>query len=732
MGDIRANYLQRMTELYRKKTSNSVLMDRQEYHARLERLMALENPSIHKTAADYRILRTSEVSMQADVNGIQTPKLIKRNTNLLYLPIEEMYDTIHSAHIQLKHAGRNRIQRFFRNRYCNITKDCIMAYLSTCQNCPRRKRPNGLPNCNRSRNSDVDLEDDEDDFDDENEHKDLYGQHSSDQSESTEKDSKANGGRQNAPNPVFMNAPIRSVEATVVSTTPLSMNFLPHSVSGKKKQLRVGGDESFSRGQIDLLDMQKQPDGEYRWILHYMNLTTREVRLRPLRSGTSRETADILVDIYSEQGAPVVLQSLINGRGFAEEVVREVSKIWPQCKQLHSFVKSGPSAERIENVLLSQLSNMMKRHETNSWAGMLRYLQWEFNTTYNSELDRTPIECAFGRKPTLGLKSSKLLDAIYEKAQSEEEILEYLQDAELLRLSAFCSTTVSQQPNEHNIGHPSKRARILGLNTARHSPPQTSANNSVHQYMDNIQNLTLPTTSASLNPGNLLPFHQQSSNMATNIGSAPNLSNTPQHDLLQQTGPASQCTSRKQSAVGVEHLGQDQMSHQQQHIGGMHQTIPGHTMSNTQTTFLEYVDQSAGNVGQPRNPMGQHTGGAEMNHHDPMMGQGNLPQSQQTAVTYIHQGNSNALDVYSAMIGSMNTGQQGMSQQNPQQHLEMNNPGNTTSSSIKSEMLELAAAQQQQQANMAQQPSPNCGVNPNGRIAMEEDVFKNTKCIGKA
>lgn len=141
MGDIRANYLQGMTELYRKKTSNSVLMDRQEYHARLERLMVLENPSVHKTAADYRILRTSEVSMQADVNGIQTPKLIKRGTNLLYLPIEEMYDTIHrfgknfilgldkillieyfSAHIQLKHAGRNRIQRFFRNRYCNITK----------------------------------------------------------------------------------------------------------------------------------------------------------------------------------------------------------------------------------------------------------------------------------------------------------------------------------------------------------------------------------------------------------------------------------------------------------------------------------------------------------------------------------------------------------------------------------------------------------------------------------
>lgn len=62
------------------------------------------------------------------------------------------------------------------------------------------------------------------------------------------------------------------------------------------------------------------------------------------------------------------------------------------------------------------------------------------------DLGRTPIEVALGRVPSLGLKSSKLLDAIYDKARSEEQILEYLQDAELLRLSAFCQQSNFSTP----------------------------------------------------------------------------------------------------------------------------------------------------------------------------------------------------------------------------------------------------------------------------------------------
>lgn len=77
-------------------------------------------------------------------------------------------------------------------------------------------------------------------------------------------------------------------------------------------------------------------------------------------------------------------------------------------------------------------------------------------------MGRTPIEGALGRIPALGLKSSKLLDAIYDKARSEEQILEYLQDAELLRLSAFCqqSGASSSNVNSKAVGRNSSNGNL--------------------------------------------------------------------------------------------------------------------------------------------------------------------------------------------------------------------------------------------------------------------------------
>lgn len=65
--------------------------------------------------------------------------------------------------------------------------------------------------------------------------------------------------------------------------------------------------------------MQKQRDGEFCYIFKYTNLSTQEIRLRPMKYGNAQEAADLLIDIYCEQGAPAVLQSL-NGRQFVEEV----------------------------------------------------------------------------------------------------------------------------------------------------------------------------------------------------------------------------------------------------------------------------------------------------------------------------------------------------------------------------------------------------------------------------
>lgn len=65
--------------------------------------------------------------------------------------------------------------------------------------------------------------------------------------------------------------------------------------------------------------MEAEPDDSYKFIMRYTNILTEEVRLCALRNSTPSEIAEALINIYCEQGAPVILQS-INGRELAEQV----------------------------------------------------------------------------------------------------------------------------------------------------------------------------------------------------------------------------------------------------------------------------------------------------------------------------------------------------------------------------------------------------------------------------
>ena len=52
------------------------------------------------------------------------------------------------------------------------------------------------------------------------------------------------------------------------------------------------------RGQVDLIDMQSQPDGEFKWILVYQDHLTKFVQLRATKSKRAAEVAYHLLDIF--------------------------------------------------------------------------------------------------------------------------------------------------------------------------------------------------------------------------------------------------------------------------------------------------------------------------------------------------------------------------------------------------------------------------------------------------
>ena len=81
-----------------------------------------------------------------------------------------------------------------------------------------------------------------------------------------------------------------------------------------------------SRGQVDLIDMQSQADGEFKWILVYQDHLAKIIQLRATKSKRGAEVAYHLLNIFCIFGAPAILQS-DNGREFANSIITELSGI---------------------------------------------------------------------------------------------------------------------------------------------------------------------------------------------------------------------------------------------------------------------------------------------------------------------------------------------------------------------------------------------------------------------
>jgi len=96
------------------------------------------------------------------------------------------------------------------------------------------------------------------------------------------------------------------------------------------------------RTQVDLIDMQTSPDGDYRWICHVVDHFSKYHIVFPLKRKTGEEVAHGLKRyVFSYFGLPYILQC-DNGREFVNKIFEETIEIWPgTAKIIHDFIKSA-------------------------------------------------------------------------------------------------------------------------------------------------------------------------------------------------------------------------------------------------------------------------------------------------------------------------------------------------------------------------------------------------------
>ncbi|KFD62379.1 LOW QUALITY PROTEIN: hypothetical protein M514_25502 [Trichuris suis] len=181
-----------------------------------------------------------------------------------------------------------------------------------------------------------------------------------------------------------------------------------------------------SRCQVDLIDFQSHPDGEYKFIMAYQDHLTKFVALK---SKTAEEVAHNRVDMFTLLGAPSILQS-DDGREFANKVVTSLKQHWPSLKIVHGkprHSQSQGSVERANQDIENMLCTWTQDKKTDRWSDGLRFVQLTKNRAFHTGIKRTPYEALFGCKAKVGLATSSLPQDVLQDIQTEEELEEIIE-----------------------------------------------------------------------------------------------------------------------------------------------------------------------------------------------------------------------------------------------------------------------------------------------------------------
>lgn len=141
MADFRERFNVKMAALLKAKNFNGVSMSEDEYTQKVNDLKRILQDGA-ATSVDYRKKKRFEVMV---VSGAE--KLVKSQTNLLFVHNGELFDVIQAAHLATGHGGRNATVAELAKNYANVTREAVLCFLSCCDYCQKKKNkisPNRL------------------------------------------------------------------------------------------------------------------------------------------------------------------------------------------------------------------------------------------------------------------------------------------------------------------------------------------------------------------------------------------------------------------------------------------------------------------------------------------------------------------------------------------------------------------------------------------------------------
>ncbi|KAI3620135.1 hypothetical protein CBS9595_002102 [Malassezia furfur] len=156
------------------------------------------------------------------------------------------------------------------------------------------------------------------------------------------------------------------------------------------------------RVQVDMIDMRREPDGEYQWILHIKDHFSRFCMLYPLKQGTQGEVVRYLLEWMAMLGPPAVLQ-MDNGEAFVNEAIARIAR------EHHIVIRRGSPGrprsqglvERANGHVRRLIAKWCRRFHQRHWTQSLSSIAMACNMSKHTTVGKTPYEVVFSRRPIL-------------------------------------------------------------------------------------------------------------------------------------------------------------------------------------------------------------------------------------------------------------------------------------------------------------------------------------------
>lgn len=378
------------TTLRKRKESNSPYLTKAKYNALIRQVKAenKKNKGKNTSPCDNFQERSFDIVREKKRERLIVPSRDKRLKGKLiyYITKDEIYDIINNIHLKTNHGSKNVVIKYLNARYKNITYESVNIYLSLCKVCKERSQAKAKEPARYRKPA---------------------GKKCSLCKGNRKGTTKTSSQCQCDGDHYIFDKEVKQEDAKSDKAVLSNKNSQEVASRGMLNEVKP-------RGTFYFIDMQEEPDGEYRYIIVYEDEVTKFVQLKALKSKEVGNIAAALLEVFTTFGTPCVLQS-----GSDEQTAIEITNLLKDKGQQVKHEKV--SLEEPNNEINKILYCWLCRSATYKWSEGLRFIQYIRNITYNEKIKKTPFEAMFGRKGKLDVSSLNLPQEVIGDIRSEED-----------------------------------------------------------------------------------------------------------------------------------------------------------------------------------------------------------------------------------------------------------------------------------------------------------------------